>query len=674
MHADFINWMLSPAAAMTTKLIQENPNYIHTSYLDKDDTYVSQLQSMERSLEKKLSASRDDGSGSIRIRSCRRRGTRGIDSGNATGHHVDGLASCRHVLQEHNQRSNRTLLIIYNPHDQPRIVCGEAVAADDVLRVATGTNMTDQQRNLELVKCLRNEPSRLHGIIPSPGNAMQLPPIRMRNKPGGGDNANFVQFDDGCDMNCQQEKGRIGLVAQLYVDGTDWKFQFSMEGGVYYPNLVVQPQAYKNNHFYSTTSFRSEVPAAYFSWDEYNMQSSPVNYTDAIKGASFLARNCASRNNRENLVREIMGWRGENNASFRVDALSKCLHNANPQKGWDLGNKLDIMKRYLFHFSLENSNEDDYITEKLWGALESGSVPVYYGAPNVKNHAPPGSIILANDFRNGGELAAYLHRVANNRTLYESFHKWRQKPLDNKFVRKYNHTHTHSVCRRCRWSYARRYGLGFDHESQTVQPTKLSRKVCLDADGWISGPVAEMWQDGGSSVSRAAASKECLDKNVTNTNRSKRIGHNGLLKRTIWEHDGVIDLHIDPVAFVKQDATFSLGLLLPDAAGVDWDVRGPVGRSLHREQAWIQTNESRVTVFTRPKVQSVLAHPKSASTLAPARIVLIIPSESLPLRIRIVVDDVDTFHEGAEKDETYFAKQMEKDFYQPLEFFHLQQH
>jgi hypothetical protein len=194
--------------------------------------------------------------------------------------------------------------------------------------------------------------------------------------------------------------------------------------------------------------------------------------------------------------------------------------------------------------------------------------------------------------------------------------------------------------------------------------------VCLDADGWISGPFAEKWQDG-NSVSWAAASKECLDKNITNANRSKRIG-NGQLKRTVWEHDGVIDLHIDPVAFVKQDAEFSLGLLLPDAVGGDWDIRGPVGRSLHREQAWIQTNESRITVFTRPRVQSILAHPKSASTPAPARIVLIVPSKSLPLRIRIVVDDVDSFHEGAEKDETYFAKQMEEDFDHPLEFFHLQ--
>ena len=34
-----------------------------------------------------------------------------------------------------------------------------------------------------------------------------------------------------------------------------------------------------------------------------------------------------------------------------------------------------------------------------------------------------------------------------------------------------------------------------------------------------------------------------------------------------------------------------------------------------------------------------------------------------------IVDDVDTFHSGAEQDLTFFAEQMEADFTQPLEFF-----
>ncbi len=37
------------------------------------------------------------------------------------------------------------------------------------------------------------------------------------------------------------------------------------------------------------------------------------------------------------------------------------------------------------------------------------------------------------------------------------------------------------------------------------------------------------------------------------------------------------------------------------------------------------------------------------------------------MKIRIIMEDVDTFHEGALDQETYFGKVMTEDFYNPLE-------
>ena len=557
------HWMLSAGGGSGT--IPE-PD-LHESYYLNDgnndnngdkhsiNEYAQKVQQMERLFPERLGTARINRSRSVQIQSCRRgreqeekskENTESLNTNadaNTTGertlYYIDGLGGCRHMLlppaQEGNEQnqinSSNSTIIIYNPHqNQPRLFCGETIGPDMTLQLVVEEI---QRINPAMIKCLqKNEPSRLHNQIPDPHNAMEFPPVRIRNRQGSG-NANFVQFGLECDMDCQEEKGRTGLVAQRYIDGTDWKFQFSMEGSKYYPQIEINPNAYRQNQFYATTSFRSEVPAAYFSWDEYNLSKPAVDYDQAIKGASFLARNCGSRNNREALVKQMMDWRGDNNTSFRVDALSKCLHNAEPQKGWDLSNKVDIMRRYLFHLSLENSNKEDYITEKLWGALESGSVPVYFGAPNANDHAPHHSIILANDFKDGGELAAFLAKVAMNRTLYESYHEWRTKPLtlDEKFVRKYNHTHTHSVCRFCRWSYARRYGLGFDHESQTVQSTKLNRKACLSKDGLLTMPIIERWQDdeGGALFPWLGSLGDnsygqCLTKNITNDNRSRRFG------------------------------------------------------------------------------------------------------------------------------------------------------
>ena len=40
--------------------------------------------------------------------------------------------------------------------------------------------------------------------------------------------------------------------------------------------------------------------------------------------------------------------------------------------------------RYKFTLAMENYVCNDYVTEKLWRPLRLGSVPIVFGAPNVK--------------------------------------------------------------------------------------------------------------------------------------------------------------------------------------------------------------------------------------------------------------------------------------------------
>ena len=126
------------------------------------------------------------------------------------------------------------------------------------------------------------------------------------------------------------------------------------------------------------------------------------------------------------------------------------------------------MQQYLFHLAFENQRADDYITEKLWGTLESGTLPVYYGPANIREHIPPNSVILVDDFETTEDLAQFLNEVSRNQTLYESFHTWRNKPLPESFHQKYDFTKTHSICRMCRFVYARKYGYGWDGQKQQI--------------------------------------------------------------------------------------------------------------------------------------------------------------------------------------------------------------
>jgi hypothetical protein len=275
----------------------------------------------------------------------------------------------------------------------------------------------------------------------------------------------------------------------VYIDGTPFYFRaYSMEGPEIYPDLEVNPQEYQKDHYYATISFQSDIPLPYYSEDLFKIQSPAVEFDKAIKGASFLARNCDSRSGREDLVHDLIM-----SPHIRVDSLSYCLKNAEPPKGVDLKNKTQVMQSYLFHLAFENQRYGDYCTEKLWGTLASGTLPVYFGAKNVKQHVPPNSIIVFDDFDSTEELALYLAKVAQNKTLYESHHAWRKRPLPESFHRKYDFTKVHSVCRMCRWAYAKMFGFGWDPQAQNVKALRIPRTSCIDQDGLLSKPMRETW-------------------------------------------------------------------------------------------------------------------------------------------------------------------------------------
>jgi hypothetical protein len=177
-----------------------------------------------------------------------------------------------------------------------------------------------------------------------------------------------------------------------------------------------------------------------------------------------------------------------------------------------MSNKTDILKEYLFHLAFENQQQDDYITEKVWGALAAGTLPVYSGASNIKDHVPPHSIVVVDDFATVEDLARYLGRLANDRNLYQSYHTLRYQPLDSTFVDKFAFTHVHSTCRICRFAYATRHGLAWNHSSQEVVELFIPHTTCINKMGLVGHPFKEYW----------------LIATTTTTNRSPTTNHTGL--------------------------------------------------------------------------------------------------------------------------------------------------
>ncbi|MBA0602814.1 hypothetical protein Gorai_002981 [Gossypium raimondii] len=101
-----------------------------------------------------------------------------------------------------------------------------------------------------------------------------------------------------------------------------------------------------------------------------------------------------------------------------------CTNDANTPKWWD--HLHCAMSHYKFVLAIENTVTESYVTEKLFYALDSGAVPIYFGAPNVLDFVPPHSIIDGTKFRSMEELASYVKALANDPVAYAEYHAWRR--------------------------------------------------------------------------------------------------------------------------------------------------------------------------------------------------------------------------------------------------------
>ena len=545
------------------------------------------------------------------------------------------------------------LVYVYNSWKKERYVCGKPIPPNATIEINMGDCITEDVILF----------GRVFPTLPSLSGQEERSPIIVRFQDRK--QKNHLKNVSSCDIPCKVwPTGTPSTRDPATIDGTPFQFAaYSMEGSGIYHSLEIKPTNYLNYKYYATTSFKSEVPLSYYDGNMYDIQHPPVDFAQAIKGASFIARNCDSFSGRENLFKELI--QSASSTSFQIDSLSSCMRNALPPKGVDMKNKTDVMKEYLFHFSFENQRTPDYITEKLWGALASGTLPVYLGAPNIKEHVPPHSIIIVDDFSSAEELVSYLIKVANNESLYNSYHAWRKKPLPTFFQEKYNFTQVHSYCRVCRFSYAMKYGWGWDYSSQQVRPLKLPRGTCLDEHGMMSSPIKESWV-------LHHSSPGVVDEHTVNNEKDCNVENKSTIqipgtgwKRTISDHDFVTDIEITKLAGVTQETEAILRLQMPINTT---RIILPDSKDQYQQRVYfMQDDISRIIVV----FNETTTFPEELEFTG----ILDIPINK-PIRIRLIVEDIDTFHDNGKRksfrpdgflQETYFGSLMIDEFFHPLE-------
>ncbi|XP_063003045.1 3-galactosyl-N-acetylglucosaminide 4-alpha-L-fucosyltransferase FUT3-like [Elgaria multicarinata webbii] len=184
---------------------------------------------------------------------------------------------------------------------------------------------------------------------------------------------------------------------------------------------------FMDNLFNLTMSYRrdSDIYAPY-GWLE--LLDQPQEFTIPAK-SKLLA--WAVSNWKPSYVQPRIKYYEELKKHIQVDVYGRG-HVALP------GNRLlPTLSQYKFYLAFENSQHDDYISEKVWrNAFMAGTVPVVMG-PSRKNYErclPPGSFIHIDDFPSPRELADFLREVDGNATRYAGYFQWRSwlKPVHYK--------------------------------------------------------------------------------------------------------------------------------------------------------------------------------------------------------------------------------------------------
>ncbi|CAG0922772.1 unnamed protein product, partial [Notodromas monacha] len=175
----------------------------------------------------------------------------------------------------------------------------------------------------------------------------------------------------------------------------------------------------------ATYRWDSDIVAPYAKWmyfDErvrFSQQAGNMAANKTKKVAWFVS-NCGANNNRLEYANELGKY-------IQVDVYGACgTLECSRSKGEECFEKLK--RDYKFYLAFENSNCNDYITEKFFiNGLQNNVIPIALGArkEDYAKAAPLNSFLHVDDFESPKALADKLHEIDADDDKFNSFFKWK---------------------------------------------------------------------------------------------------------------------------------------------------------------------------------------------------------------------------------------------------------
>ena len=546
-----------------------------------------------------------------------------------------------------------TVLIAYNPESFTRTWCGQEI------KPKSAVVMTEH--------CMDPTVHLFPTEIP-PITGDHMPPIIIKSSID-----KDLQEGDldkvECNIPCQQEKGSVFGDGDYFIDGESWKITHGK-------NVKIERTDFMKDHFYSTQSLTSSVPLTNFDSKIHSLRNRPaIDFDTAKEKAIYLVNSdCSASSTKRNR------WYDGVTGKIKVDSYAHCGHNIEVPEGMSISTpegRIALMKQYRIVLAFDDTTSNDHISSMVWEAFVSGAVPVVVGADNIRDRLPHNSFINVKDYQKWDDLASYVEKVVKDKELWNSYHKWRD---DDKILSAleatYEFSQTDPTCRLCRWAYAKKYGLGWDHTKQVVRsiPKIPKDKFCTTADhGLVSKPFSEHWV-----TKSAGGAEKVLEEDSEGESCSSLVADGDTVKahRKVVQHDGVTDFIITESKNENTDTEIILRLKFPGVRNPDGacfyntHTLVPTTRGAKVSSASIQDNVVKVTIIadwetsvrsTGEGIMELVIQKGTDESM---------DDDSSPKRIRIIIEDISPIHDKmTEYLASSFAKLMIKDFVDPVGIF-----
>ena len=160
------------------------------------------------------------------------------------------------------------------------------------------------------------------------------------------------------------------------------------------------------------------TPLLYHNID-LNVLTKPRKLTNHKKKFCLFAVSNPNNEKRNNFFHSLSEYK-------RVDSCGKVLNNLGrrcPGETHMSPEFFEFITDYKFMICFENSSLPNYLTEKVYNAYSNGTIPIYWGCPNIEEYVNMSSILYLKPNYTNEDLAALIRNVIaldNDDELYRN--------------------------------------------------------------------------------------------------------------------------------------------------------------------------------------------------------------------------------------------------------------